>query len=251
MPSDQLRTDVAPASRSRLLGSTWNRLAGMVNAPINGYPVLPGTTGPGMAGINVGGGMTMMPSQMTEVGCAIVTSAEDTCPEDTTEDDGFYAPCRSSKKYLAKFRRWSSGSGIWVTANEDEYPVDLAMWWPDETTALTSGPILLVDDIFPVWLDPMRGMLVPLWFPTVRPVILTTALSVGATATAAVIKKKAGAVAAPWWESVTGVTLTVYDLSLNTADPEWDIGTKGLAIWMTNLWLFVPLGCEPDDTGIV
>ena len=246
MPVDQLRTDASPASKNKILGATYNRLAAMANAPVNGYPILPGTTGPGMSGINVGGGMTFMPAQMTAVGVAIITSQEDTCPEDTEEQDLKWAPCRSSKKYLAKWRRWDATAGNWVTTDEDEYAVDLAMWWPDEDESMTTGPIFLLGDVFSGWLDPMRGMIVPLTFPTVIPVILTAQLEAGATAAAAVLKRTSGGV----WQKVTGITIAVTDLS-NEADGPWEIGVKGLAVWHGREWIFVPLSCEPDDTGIV
>jgi hypothetical protein len=114
--------------------------------------------------------------------------------------------------------------------------------------ALTSGPILLVDDIISAWLDPLRGMLVALSFPRVRRVILNASLGPSAEAEAAVLKRKTSS---PWWEKVTGVTLKVIDLSLNSADDPWETGTKGLAMWDEKTWLFIPLSCEPDDTGIV
>jgi hypothetical protein len=252
MPVEQLPTNIAPASRNKIAGSTWNRLAGAVNTPLNGYPILPGTSGPGMAGINVGGGMCGMPAQMTMVGMVIVTSIEDTCPEDTTEQDGFWAPCRASRKFLGKFRRWNTTDGTWVTTDEDEYAIDMGMFWPDETDELTSGPILLVDDIIPVWLDAMRGMLVPLSFPQVRRVILNAALGIGAAAEASPLKSKT---TSPWWQKVRDeanelLVIDVWDLTLNNSDTEWEIGTKGFAVWEGNRYTFIPISCEPDDTGI-
>ena len=234
MPVDQLRTDAAPASKNKILGSTYNRLAALANTPVNGYPILPGTTGAGMAGINAGGGMTMMPAQMTEVGVAIVTSDDDTCPEDTEEQDEKWAPCRSSKKYLAKWRRWNTTTGRWVTTDEDEYAVDLAMFWPDEAGAIATGPILLVDDIFPAWLDPMRGMLVPLWVPTEWFGKTDEDIDALGTGTVSVWKRDANGTLVDTGRDIPGVFSPAIDI---------EAGTYVAIAWVSNTMWCTPMQC--------
>lgn len=235
MPVEHFRTDFPAGVRHRLLGSTLNRMNGAINTPLNGYPVLAGTTGPGMAGINVGGGMAMMPAQMTHVGVAIVTDDADTCPDESTEFDGKWGPCRSNKKYLAKWRKWSHTTGTWVTTDEEEYAVDLGVYWGNESEAMTTGPILLVDDIFPAWLDPMRGMLVPLWVPTEWFGKADDDIAAGGTGTVSV-----------WKRTVAGVLEDTERDIPECFSPAVDIsaGDYVAVAWVGNTMFATPLVCS-------
>lgn len=236
MPTEDFRTSF-PDLPHRMSGRTLNKQNRLLNALAGGVPL-------GMNGINTTGIASAAP-WLGRSGPMIVTDAGDDCAEDTDEADSLGFPCRSSKKYRGKFRNYKSGAtGEWLETDEDEKQIDMSPWWP---SGVTSGPILLVDDIIFVSHNSLRGCYVPLDFPRSRPVILNAALSAGAAAEAAVLEEKT---TSPWWQKVTGVTLQVWDLSLNSGDPAWQARTKGIAVWNGKRWIFVPISCTPDDTGI-
>jgi hypothetical protein len=189
----------------------------------------------------------MADPQQVCMGIGFCTDHGDDCAEieDASEND-VTAPCYSQHKYLAKFRAYNPAEGEYFSFTDQlspqtELPVDLSAWWPPD---VTSGPILLEDEIFPCFHDVQRGMLVPLWVPMARTVMLSEALLAGGTADAEVFRKNSSGE-----NESTSKTITVRDWDLNS-DESYASGIKGFAHWHVNSWIFTSPACFPDDTGL-
>lgn len=76
-------------------------------------------------------------------------------------------------------------------------------------------------------------------------VILNGELAEGGTATAEILIYDPEA---DEWQRA-GETISVRSVGLNTGQT-YDADMKGMAVWYRTTWVFIPLSCEVDDTGI-
>jgi hypothetical protein len=203
---------------------------------------------------DVGSALNMMrmlsaADQQVCMGIGFCTDHGDDCAAVTDASEGnVAAPCYSQHKYLAKFRAYNPGAGGYYSFTDQlapatEFPVDLSAWWPP---GLSSGPILIEDEIFPCFHDVQRGMLVPLWVPMTRMVILGQALVSTGAATAHVVRLDSA-----FEPELTGKTISVRSWDQNPSEGVYQEGWKGFAHWINNAWMFTSPACFADDTGLL
>jgi hypothetical protein len=204
-----------------------------------------------MAGaLNMARLWAMGPPQHVMFGVAYVTDDADTCDSIQDEsENNVKAPCFSQRKVMARFRSFNPRTGDYLAFQdssglgaEEDLPVDFSTWW---RSGASSGPVLLNNDIFPCYYEQPRGMLVPLWVPMSRDVILDEVLTVGSQATASIYSRSA--LSSSWEDTEKDILVGEFDLN---SGESYLAGIKGVARWNGTLWVFSSPACFADDTGL-